>query len=129
MPLLVALETAPFIVLLLLLLHSGVYVHRLSLPAECLLRYCMPSALRVATQVSARGTCRATCSVLRTAGGGNLLEAPRLLVTALIALADTMRLVVGMVSLALLVHNEDMLLPLVVVLGNPYPDAGDDQCE
>ncbi len=55
-----------------------------------------------------------------------MLEAPWLLVVASVTLADAVRLVVGAVSLAFLVHDEDTLLPLVIVLRNPYPDTGDD---
>ncbi len=87
----------------------------------------MPSALRVTTRVLARGTCCAPCIAL--AGGGNLLEVPGLLVVASVALADAVGFIVGAVALAFLVHDVDALLPLVVVLGNPYPDAGDDRCK
>ncbi len=126
MPRLVALETTPFGVLLCLLLLPCVYVHGLSLPAEHLLHYRMPLALRVAIWVLARGTCRTPC--IAFAGGGNLLEVPGLLVVASVALTDAMGLIVGVIALSSLVHDEDSLLPFVVVLGNPYPDAGDDQC-
>ncbi len=40
-----------------------------------------------------------------------------------------MHLIVGAVSLSLLVHDEDALLLLVVVLGNSDPDARDDRGE
>ncbi len=129
MPPLVALEAMPFGMLLLLLLVPCVDVHRLSLTAKCLLRYQVPTALCVATQVSTRGTCCAACSILRTAGSGNLFEAPGLLVVASVALTNAVGLVVGVVPLSFLVHDEDPLLPLVVILGNSYPDAGDDRRE
>ncbi len=38
-----------------------------------------------------------------------------------------MSLIVGAVLLAFLVHDEDPLFPLVVVLGNSYPNTGDDR--
>ncbi len=38
-----------------------------------------------------------------------------------------MGLIIGAVTLVLLVHDEDTLLPVIVSLGNAYPDAGDDQ--
>ncbi len=126
MPQFVAFEATPFAVLLPLLLLSGVHIHWLSLTAERLLRYRMPLALCVAPCISTRGTCRAPC--IAFAEGGNLLEASRLLVVASVALTDAVGLVVGAVVLAFLVHDEDAFLPLVIVLGNPYPDTGDDRC-
>ncbi len=58
-----------------------------------------------------------------------LLLTPRLFVVVSVALTDAVGLVVGLVPLSFLVHDEDALLPFIIVLGYSYPDAGDDRCE
>ncbi len=58
-----------------------------------------------------------------------MLEVPGLLVVALVALTNAVDIVICLVALAFLVHHEDALLPFIVVLGNSYPDTGDDRCE
>ncbi len=124
---LVALEATPFVTLLLLLLIPCLDVHGLFCPSICLCRHRVPSALCVAPRVSTRGTCCATYSLLGAAGGSNLLEASWLLVVTSVTLTDAMVFVVGSVSLSLLVHDENSLLPLVVCLGNADPDIRNDR--
>ncbi len=125
MPLLVASETVPFAALLLLL---RVDLHGLSLATVCRSLPGHPSSPQVTasaltSRFACRGTCHATCSVFVTTGGGKLLLVPRLLVVACL---DVVCLVVGVIALPFLIHDKDMLLPLVVIGGNPNSDIGDD---
>ncbi len=84
----------------------------------------MPTA--IASHPACHGTCRATCSILViAAGGGNLFPSPQVLVVACL---DPVRLIVGVVALSFLVHDEELLLPFIVGLGNSDADIGNDPC-
>ncbi len=128
--LLVATETVPFALLLLLL---GVDLHQFSLASK---RHALPgnpasscvAALGVPCVLCTRGTCRTTCSVFRTAGGSNLPLVPLWFLRVVVSWFNSMSLFICLLLLPLFVHDDDMLLPFSVGVGNIDADIGDDRC-
>ncbi len=106
-------------------------LHPVDLHLHICSRWCHPSSARVSALVithrlTHQGTCRTTCSVFLTAGGGNLLLVPLgLLLVLVTAGLDSMGLVVRELLLAFLVHEGNVLLPLHIGSGDCDSDVRD----